>query len=311
MLQFLGAQERAREFLESARAPATVRAYRGAWRDFNRWCAANGGLVSLPAAPETIALYLSAIAGKRSIATIQLRITAISQAHRTAGEESPTRTALVSEVWRGIRRTYGVSQERKAPIRLPELVAMLETLDRDAAGGRRTAAMLIVGFAAALRRSELTGLDVGDLQESDEGLLVVIRRSKTDPFGAGDVVGVPRGISERTCPVRATASWRECLDGDFGPWLRPVDRHGNVGARRLSSGAVARIVKRTAADAGLDAERYSGHSLRAGLITSAAEAGVREADIMRHSRHRSVQTVRIYVRRASVWDDNAAAAVGL
>lgn len=300
----------ARSYIAASRAPATVRAYRSDWRHFTAWCAERR-CEALPASPETVALYLADLAGVLATSTIQRRLTSIAVAHRTAGHESPTQTAQVRETWRGIRRTFGVAQHGKAPARTVEVRAMVATLDLERLIGVRDRALLLVGFAGALRRSELVGLDVDHVAERDEGLVLHIVRSKTDQDGAGAELGLPFGSDPLTCPVRALRAWLRSSSITEGPIFRPIDRHGRMADTRLSDRAVAEVVKRTAAAAGLDPAIYSGHSLRAGFITAAAEAGVQERHIMAHSRHQSIPVMRRYIRSAGLFRDNAAAAVGL
>lgn len=299
----------ARSFIDSAKAAATVRGYRSDWRQFSNWCEGRG-LESLPAAPETIALYLTAHAGIRATATLQRHLTSISQAHQHVGHETPTSAPVVRQTWRGIRRTFGAASVGKAPARTVEVRAMVATLD-DRPISVRDRALLLVGFAGAFRRSELVALDVDDLADTTEGLVVTVRRSKTDQEGTGEQIGIPYGSDPATCPVRSYRTWLELADISDGAVFRPVNRHGAIADRRLGDRAVAEVVKRCAAAAGLDPSQFAGHSLRAGLITSAAEAGVAERDIMRQSRHRSVPVMRRYIRGATVWHANAAAAVGL
>lgn len=302
--------DEARGYMAQAKAPATLRAYRSDWAHFSGWCAGQG-LEALPAAPETVALYLTDLAGVKAPATLQRRITSISQAHQAAGHEPPTRAMVVRETWRGIRRTFGTASQGKAPARTAEIRSMVATLDDARLAGVRDRALLLIGFAGALRRSELVALDVADLVENGDGLVVTIRRSKTDQEGAGEQLGLPYGSDPATCPVRALRAWLAASGIDSGPVFRPISRHGAMADRRLSDRAVADVVKRTAKAAGLDPRAYAGHSLRAGLITSAAEAGVLERDIMRHSRHKSVPVMRRYIRGATLFQSNAAASVGL
>lgn len=171
--------------------------------------------------------------------------------------------------------------------------------------------MLLMGFYGAFRRSELIGLDVGDVELKREGLLVRIRRSKTDQDGAGSEIGLPYQANPEFCPVRALGVWRVVLADSDGPLFRPVDRHGNIGEQRLTAQSVALVIKRCAQAAGLDPKQFSGHSLRSGFVTAAAMAGVTERTIMDQTRHRSVAMVRRYVRKATVFQDNAAAKVAL
>jgi integrase len=301
--------DQARTFIAASKAPATLKAYRNDWSDFSAWTAAHRMAV-LPAAPETIALYLTDQAGVKATATLSRRLVAIRAAHRAAGHDDPTAAAVVRETWAGIRRTFGTAQHGKAPARTAELRAMVATLDPETTIGVRDRALLLVGFAAALRRSELVALDVDDMAEREDGLVVTVRRSKTDQEGAGEQIGVPHGAKAETCPVTALARWLEVSGIVSGPVFRSVARGGRIGDR-LSDRAVALVVKRTAAAAGLDPVLFAGHSLRAGLITSAAEADVHERDIMRQSRHKSIPVMRRYIRGATLFRDNAAAAVGL
>ncbi len=299
----------ARAYLDAAKADATVRGYASDWRQFHSWCTERD-VQALPAAPEVVAMYLTDLAGRKAVATLQRHLTSISQAHQVQGHETPISAPVVRQTWRGIRRTFGTASVGKAPARTAEVRAMVATLD-DRPIGVRDRALLLVGFAGAFRRSELVALNVDDLADTVDGLVVTIRRSKTDQEGAGEQIGIPYGSDPATCPVRAYRAWLELAGITEGPVFRGVDRHGNIAERRLGGRAVADAVKRAAERAGLDPAKYAGHSLRAGLITSAAEAGVAERDIMRQSRHKSVPVMRRYIRGATVWQANAAAAVGL
>jgi site-specific recombinase XerD len=300
----------ARGYVAASLAPATRRAYATDWRLFSEWCDQRG-LSSLPAAPETLALYLTDLAGLRSMATMARRLTAIGQAHRTAGVESPTSDPTVRRVSKGIRRTFGMASVGKAPARARDVRAMVATLDTTTPIGLRDRALLVVGFAGAFRRSELAALDVADVDWTDDGLVVHIRRSKIDQEGEGASVGLPYGSDPQTCPVRTLRAWLDAAGVADGPIFRSATPHGQITDRRLPDEAVAHRLQRAARAAGLDASRLAAHSLRVGLITSAAEAGVSERDIMRHSRHKSVAVLRGYIRDVGLFDANAAAAVGL
>jgi len=177
--------------------------------------------------------------------------------------------------------------------------------------GLRDRALLLVGFAAALRRSKLVGLDVEDLGFEQAGMVLTLRRSKTDQEGQGQTVAIPYGRHDSTCPVLAVKVWLDASGITAGPVFRAVDRHGNIAAARLSDRAVANIVKRAAAAAGLDPADYAGHSLRSGMATAAARAGASERAIMDQTRHRSVAMVRRYIRRGQLFADNAAGRLGL
>lgn len=299
----------ARTYCEAAKAASTLRAYRTDWRAFSTWCDENR-LQALPAAPETVALYLAALAGVKAPATIQRRLTAISQAHKTAGLETPTTAQIVRTTWRGIRRTFGTASASKAPVRTKEVRAMVGTLG-DRTIDARNRAVILLGFAGAFRRSEIVSLDVEDLEFNADGLVVTLRRSKTDQDGRGEQVGIPYGSDPSTCPVRAVRAWMEAAGLVSGPVFRSINRHGTVSDRRLPDRVVAELVKACAERVGIDPASVAAHSLRSGLITSAAEADVAERDIMRHSRHKSVIVMRTYIKRAGLFQSNAAAAVGL
>ena len=175
----------------------------------------------------------------------------------------------------------------------------------------RDRALLLLGFAGAFRRSELIGLDRAAVALTTDGLVVTLRRSKTDPEGAGRKIGIPYGSHPETCPVRAFRAWLEASRITAGALFRPINRHAQLGTRRLSAYAVALIVKRYATAAGLNASEFAGHSLRSGLATSAAQAGASERAIMNQTGHRSLNMVRRYIREGSLFRENAAAVVGL
>jgi integrase len=299
----------ARDYLAASRAENTTRVYRTGWAQFTAWCDEHGVIV-LPAGPETVACYVADLAKAAKPATIDARLAAISAAHRAAGHNSPTKAEAVRLVRSGVRRTLGTAQRQARPLTVADLRTMLEGLGSDRAGCRDRA-LLLLGFAGALRRSELVGLDVADLTEGIDGLTVRLRRSKTDQEGAGRTVGIPYGSNPATCPVRAWRAWLEVSGITEGPAFRPVDRHGHIRAPRLSAPAVALVLKRHAARAGLDPDEVSGHSLRAGLATSAAAAGVPERVIAEQTGHKGTAMLRRYIRESSLFRENAASAVGL
>jgi site-specific recombinase XerD len=299
----------ARNYLAASRAENTTRLYRTGWAQFTAWCDEHR-VTALPAGPETVACYVADLAKTAKPATIDLRLAGISAAHRAAGYDTPTKEEAVRLVRRGVRRTLGTSQRQVRPVTVPELRTMLEGLGTDS-GGCRDRALLLLGFAGALRRSELVGLDVDNVCEGADGLTVRLRRSKTDQEGAGRTVGIPYGSNLATCPVRAWRAWLELSSITEGAAFRPVDRHGHIGATGLSCQAVALVLKRHAARAGLDPDEVSGHSLRAGLATSAAAVGVPERVIADQTGHRGTAMLRRYIREGSLFRENAASAVGL
>ena len=302
--------EQARAYARAGKAANTRRAYATGWRLFEAWCG-RVGLEALPAAPEAVALFLTELAGGGAKpSTIALRLAAIVARQRDAGHAFDARHKAVAEVMAGIRRTHGVAPDKKTPILSADLRAMLETLPASLAGARDRALMLI-GFGAALRRSELAALDAGDVSVTKQGLIVRVRRSKTDQEGSGHEIAIHRGRDPRLCAVAAHEAWIEASGIACGPLFRPVAGRGGGGVRpeRLNDRTVALIVQRAVARAGLDPAGYGAHSLRAGLATSAALAGADLAAIMRQTRHKSVDVARGYVRVADIWRDNVTARV--
>jgi site-specific recombinase XerD len=303
--------QQARQFIECAKTENTRRAYRSDWRHFEDWCRSQG-LKALPATPETVTLYLTALASDHRPASIARRLTSITKAHQAAGAPSPAsmQNALVGEAMQGVRRALGAAQSGKEPLLTADVVSMLKILD-EGLQGARDRALLLVGFAGGFRRSELAHLNLEDVTEAADGLVIRVRRSKTDPEGKGAMVALPRGSSAATCPARSYRAWIEAASITAGPVFRAVDRHGRVRPGALDPGSIARVVKRCAAAAGLDPTLYAGHSLRAGFATQAFLNGAAELSIIRQTRHKSLVTLRRYIRERTLFRDNPAARLGL
>ncbi len=301
----------ARGLLEAAKADSTRRAYRSDWKHFEDWCS-RYDLPPLPATAQTVALYLTDLAASHKPATLRRRLTVINQAHLATGHPSPAnmQQALVSETLKGIRRTRGTAQIGKRPLFTEQLRQMVEALPSHLQG-IRDRALLLVGFAGGFRRSELAALTVDCVAAEAEGLVITLRWSKTDQEGQGRRVALPFGANAATCPVTAYRQWLEASGIRSGAVFREIDRHGRIAARPLHRDSVALIVKRAAARIGLDPSQYAGHSLRAGLATQAWLNGAAELAIMRQTGHRSLETVRKYIRDASLFRGNPAGQLGL
>ena len=298
-----------RDYIRASKAESTLRGYTADWRDFCAWSEGKG-LAPLPATAEAIAAYIAECAGRLKVGSIQRRLNAIAEAHKAAGLESPTHNATVKNTMKGIRRTKGTAPAQKAAALTADIRTMVNAAD-DGTIGARDRALVLLGFAGAFRRSELVGLNVEDCAFGKDGLVVTLRRSKTDQDGAGRKVGIPYGSNPETCPVRTIQEWIELAAITGGPLFRSINRHGKVHLGRLSGIDVARVVKKLAQRAGLDPAKYAGHSLRAGHATSAALAGASERSIMNQTGHRSVQMVRKYIRDGSLFRENSAVKLGL
>ena len=299
--------ERARAYAESARAPATLRAYAADWRAFTAWCAAHD-VAALPATPHTITLFLADLAGRPS--TLRRKLAAIAVMHGAAGHDSPTGHGMVRATFAGIARERGVAPRQKSALLVDELRIALTTC-----GNRRIdvrdRALVLIGFAGALRRSELVGLDVDDVRFEAEGLVLRLRRSKTNQEGELEEVAVLFGSDPQSCPVRALQTWLTMSANIDGPLFRAVDRAGRIGHGRLTARIVGERLKKIVERRGLDPRTYAAHSLRSGFATSAARANKSEAAIMRQGRWKSIPVARRYIRAGSRWQDHAAAGIGL
>jgi len=254
------------------------------------------GVVTSQRHRSKFARYLAAHAGRLLVATLARRLVAIGQAHLVRGFPNPTTTDLVRRTMRGIRRTYGVPQRRAAALTIED-VLLITSLLGNALVDLRDCALLLAGFAGALRRSELVAIHYHSLRWTVHGLVITIHRSKSDQEGRGREVIVPYGRTS-TCPVKALRDWLLVSGITAGPVFRSMHKGGRVGAKRLSPNAVAEIVKRRAKAAGLDSARYSGHSLRAGFVTSAAAMGMPTWRIKAQTGHTTDAMVSRYIRSA-------------
>jgi len=295
-------------FVEASKAENTRKAYATDWQHFEEWCNA-GREVSLPAFPETVARYISVLAESRKPSTIQRRLASISVAHQAAGYPSPAGAPVVRATMQGIRRTLGMAQRQAAPL-MVEHVRRAVGLMGDSLQDTRDKAVLLLGLAGAFRRSELVALDVADLDFREQGVVVTLKRSKTNQGGQAETKDIGYGTHAATCPVRALKLWLEQGNISEGPIFRPIAKlEGRP--LRLGDRAIARIVKGAAQRIGLPPETFSGHSLRAGFVTQGYREGIAEADIMQQTGHRSREVLGKYRREAERFRTNLSAKVGL
>ena len=262
-------------------------------------------MAAIPSTDRELAEYLADHAGQLSIATLKRRVVALGKVHEAKGLQSPTKSALIQSTLKGIKRAHGTLQRRAKPLLVADLINILNAMG-GTAKDIRDRALLLVGFAGGFRRSELVALDREDVETVRQGLIITIRRSKTDQYGKGRKVGIPLARGKH-CPVHALEHWLEIAGIDTGSIFRPVCRHGHISPHRLSGEAVSAIVKARVELIGLKPEEYSGHSLRSGLATSAAMAGVSSWKIRQQTGHASDATLSLYIRNGELFVDNATA----
>jgi integrase len=302
----------AQSFAGRATAAATLRAYRAGWTHFAAWCAANG-FIPVPAAPTTVGAYLASLAESHAPSTIRRRLSALGKMHRFNDLPWNAGHGDIQGPLQGLLRSHGRPARQAAALSLAMLRQLLATCDQSKRG-RRDRALLLFGFAGALRRSELTFLRVEDVAVVSGGLRLRIRRGKTDQAGQGAEIGLPRGKHAETCPVRAFEAWQAVAKRKAGPLFRRISTGDRIGASALHPDAVRRILAQRIDMAGLSIDgfdRLSAHALRVGFITEAYDKGVRDEDIMRHTRHRDLRTMRGYVRRASLLTESPAGVLDL
>jgi integrase len=300
-------------FAKASKSENTQRAYTREWKAFAAWCASRG-VSALPAAPATLAAYIAGLADgtvgtrARKPAGIDLALAAVAFKHKTEKLLSPRATPEVDAVRAGIRREIGVAPRQAEALLVPELRRAVALLP-DTPAGLRDKALILTGWTGAFRRSPLVALELDDLTFTSEGVVLTIRKDKTDQEQKGRQIAIPFGTTPEACPVRALSTWVDLVEaaGNVnGPVFRKVDRHGNIGKKALSARTVGRIVKDAITSIGLDPKGFSAHSLRAGFATAASRAGRNARDIMRQTGHTSSKSLDRYIRAAEMWDENPA-----
>lgn len=298
-------------YADDASSGNTQRAYRSDWRHFELWCSERK-VVAMPIGADELALYLKCCVEELglSVSTTRRKLAALADAHNRERAPFPQDAWIVRNTMRRLRRENGRPARGKAPLLTKDLKKMIghcpPTLQ-----GARDKALLLLGFAAALRRSELVNLDIEDLAACDEGLILTIRRSKTDQSGEGFRKGIPFGKNIEVCPVKAVALWLEASNIQSGPLFRGIKKNGKIRQSRLSDRVVALIVKKYSGLINKKVDSFAGHSLRAGFATSAAIAGASEHSIQKQTGHANLNVLRRYIREAEMFRDNAMNKIGL
>ena len=293
--------------LKSSKANNTIRAYKSDFKDFTLFCAKNG-FSSLPSEPKIISLYLTHLSTKDiKISTLKRRLVSIGVIHKLKGHYLDTKHPAIIENIMGIKRRKGSIQKGKKPILISNLKTMINVIDEQKKEIKRIRdkSIILIGFSGGFRRNEIVSLDYDDLDFVPEGLKITIRRSKTDQFGEGLKKALPYFDNYKYCPVVTLKKWIEISKINAGPLFRRFNKGSILSEKRLTDQTVALLIKEYLNLAGIDSRNYSGHSLRSGFATSAAESGAEERNIMAMTGHKTTQMVRRYIKEANIFKNNA------
>jgi site-specific recombinase XerD len=294
--------------LQSSKANNTVRAYKSDFNDFGIFCAQNG-FKSLPSEPRIVSLYLTYLSTKDvKMSTLKRRLVSIGVIHKLKGHYIDTKHPSIIENIMGIKRRKGSIQKGKKPILINSLKLLINAIDKQDKGEIkkfRDRSIILIGFSGGFRRNEIVSLDYDDLDFVPEGLKINIKRSKTDQFGEGFTKALPYFDSSKYCPVVSLKNWLEISRITAGPLFRKFVKGSKLAENRLTDQTVALLIKEYLNLAGIDSKNYSGHSLRSGFATSAAESGVEERSIMAMTGHKSTEMVRRYIKEANLFKNNA------
>ena len=276
--------------LKKSKANNTLRAYQSDFRDFSAFCSKNG-FTSMPTQPKIIALYITNLSKSSKFSTLKRRIASISVIHKLKGFYLDTKHPIIMENLHGIKRTLGSRQKAKKPLLINDLKLIINVINEDEI---RNKALILIGFAGGFRRSELVNIEKEDVEFVNEGVKILVKRSKTDQSGEGIIKAIPYFENKEFCPVTALKRFIE---------NESSNENGKI--FKISDKSVALIIKRYAQKAGLDPSKYAGHSLRSGFATTAAEFGAEERNIMAMTGHKTTQMVRRYIQEANLFKNNA------
>ena len=294
--------------LQSSKAKNTIRAYKSDFEDFGLFCTQNG-FKSLPSEPKIISLYLTQLSTKDvKISTIKRRLVSIGVIHKLKGYYLDTKHPLILENLMGIKRRKGSIQNGKKPLLINNLKRLINAIDhqkKEQIKIFRDRTIILIGFSGGFRRNEIVSLDYDDLDFVEEGLKINVKRSKTDQFGEGSIKGLPYFDNSQYCPVLSIKKWIEISKINSGALFRRFTKGSNLSEKRLTDQTVALLIKEYLDLAGINSKNYSGHSLRSGFATTAAEAGAEERTIMAMTGHKSTEMVRRYIKNANLFKNNA------
>ena len=294
--------------LQSSKANNTVRAYKSDFKDFGLFCAQNG-FKSLPSEPKIVSLYLTHLSIKEiKMSTLKRRLVSIGVIHKLKGYYLDTKHPIIIENLMGIKRRKGTIQRGKKPLLINNLKKIINFIDKELGNEIkrfRDRSIILIGFSGGFRRNEIVSLDYEDLDFVTEGLKIQIKRSKTDQYGEGSVKALPYFNNALYCPVISIKKWINISNIKSGPLFRRFSKSFKLSDNRLSDQTIALLIKKYLTLAGIDSKNYSGHSLRSGFATSAAESGVEERSIMAMTGHKSTEMVRRYIKEANLFKNNA------
>jgi site-specific recombinase XerD len=294
--------------LQNSKANNTVRAYKSDFNDFSLFCAQNG-FKSLPSEPKIVSLYLTYLSTKEvKISTLKRRLVSIGVIHKLKGHYLDTKHPSIIENIMGIKRRKGSIQKSKKPILINNLKKIINAIDeqkKEEIKKYRDRTIILIGFSGGFRRNEIVSLDYDDLDFVPEGLKINLRRSKTDQFGEGFTKALPYFDNSQYCPVSSLKNWLEISKINSGPVFRRFVKGSKLSENRLTDQTVALLIKEYLNLTGMDSKNYSGHSLRSGFATSAAETGVEERSIMAMTGHKSTEMVRRYIKESNLFKNNA------
>ena len=294
--------------LQNSKANNTVRAYKSDFKDFGLFCSQNG-FKPLPSEPKIVSLYLTYLSTKDAkMSTLKRRLVSIGVIHRLKGHYLDMKHPSIIENIMGIKRRKGSVQKGKKPILISHLKQLINVIDEQKSEDikkLRDRSIILIGFSGGFRRNEIVSLDYDDLDFVEEGLKIQIRKSKTDQFGEGSVKALPYFDNPKYCPVISLKNWINISKIHSGSLFRRFLKGSKLSRNRLTDQTVALLIKEYLTIAGIDSKNYSGHSLRSGFATSAAEAGAEERNIMAMTGHKSPEMVRRYIKEANLFKNNA------
>ena len=294
--------------LQNSKANNTVRAYKSDFNDFGLFCAQNK-FKSLPSEPRIVALYLTHLSTKNvKMSTIKRRLVSIGVIHKLKGHYLDTKHPTIIENIMGIKRRKGSIQIGKKPLLISNLKKIIDVIDEaknEKIKMLRDRTIILTGFSGGFRRNELVSLNYEDLDFVEKGLKINLRRSKTDQFGEGSIKGLPYFDNSLYCPVVSISKWIEISKINSGALFRRFNKGSKLSENRLTDQSVALLIKDYLKIAGIESRNYSGHSLRSGFATSAAESGAEERSIMAMTGHKSAEMVRKYIKEANLFKNNA------